>query len=80
MNAMKKWDSPEQPIHDSGCKVGRKLQDYWRWSSSNLLDNTERGALAEFLVATSLGLDGQARKAWGTFDLLLTECEWRAGH
>lgn len=44
------------------------LSDFWSWSRSDLLDNTERGVLAEFIVATALGIptagvrDGSA--AW----------------
>lgn len=46
-----------------------KLLDYWRWSGSNLLDNTTRGILAEFLVATALNLHKEPRVEWGGYDL-----------
>lgn len=46
-----------------------KLLDYWRWSGSNLLDNTTRGILAEFLVAAALGLHERPRVEWGGYDL-----------
>ena len=53
---------------EAGCPSAN-LSDYWRWSSSNLLDNTERGVLAEFLVANALGLTDKPRVEWGSHDL-----------
>lgn len=51
--------------------VNKLLLDFWAWISSDLLNNTTRGALAEFIVATSLGIDTtQAREDWAAFDLL----------
>ena len=44
------------------------LQDFWRWQSSDLLNNTLRGVLAEFLVAKALGLDTDGpRIEWGSY-------------
>ena len=31
------------------------MLDFWRWAFSDLRDNTQRGVLAEFLVALALG-------------------------
>ena len=56
----------------AGCP-GATLGDYWRWSSSNVLDNTERGILAEFLVAHSLSLTHKPRVEWGSYDLITTD-------
>lgn len=51
--------------------VNKLLLDFWAWISSDLINNTTRGALAEFIVATSLGIDTtQAREDWAAFDLL----------
>ena len=49
-----------------------RLVDYWRWSGSELMSNTERGVLAEFLVAIALGVQDQPREEWGNFDLEAT--------
>lgn len=50
--------------------VGKLLSDYWAWNSSDLLNNTTRGALAEFIVATALELDTDiCRKDWMPYDL-----------
>ena len=48
---------------------GATLGDYWQWSSSSVLDNTERGIVAEFLVANALGLTQEPRVEWGSHDL-----------
>lgn len=52
----------------AGCPRAT-LGDYWSWSSSSVLDNTERGILAEFLVANALGLTEKPRVEWGSYDL-----------
>ena len=46
-----------------------RLLDYWRWSGSSLMDNTARGMLAEFLVATALGQQDSPRVEWEPYDL-----------
>jgi hypothetical protein len=48
--------------------------DFWQWSGSDLVDNTYRGVLAEFLVAKALGIstDG-VRESWTSFDLETNE-------
>ena len=43
---------------------------FWKWSSSNLLINTTRGVLAEFLVASSLNLTDDPRFVWSNYDLI----------
>jgi hypothetical protein len=43
--------------------------DYWRWAFSDLRDNTQRGVLAEFLVALALGRTETRRKAWDNYDV-----------
>lgn len=50
--------------------IGKLLSDFWAWNSSDLLNNTLRGALAEFIVATALELDTDTcRKDWSAYDL-----------
>ena len=41
-----------------GNKVSTVL-DYWKWAHSCLLDNVERGAFAEYLVACAVGGKGE---------------------
>ncbi len=46
------------------------LLDFWRWSVSDILSNATRGRLAEFIVATAVGVDiNKAREEWSAFDL-----------
>ena len=54
-----------------GMPVGVLLNDFWAWNSSDLLNNTLRGALAEFIVASAVGIDTtKAREDWTAYDLL----------
>ncbi len=63
------YTGTEQFITEQG-QAAAEVSDFWRWSGSNLLDNTYRGMLAEFLVARALELDSIARAEWGLYDLL----------
>ena len=45
-----------EPFTLHGSDTSIILQDFWRWSCSDLLNNTQRGVLAEFLVHSALGL------------------------
>jgi hypothetical protein len=53
-----------------GAPLGCCLQDFWRWSVSDLVSNATRGRLAEFIVAKALGTSTEsAREEWAAFDL-----------
>ena len=45
--------------------------DFWRWSASDLIGNTARGILAEYIVARALKIstDKEVRDEWAPFDL-----------
>ena len=60
----------DEPFQGGSARA-LKLLDYWRWSGSNLLDNTTRGILAEFLVVAALGLHKEPRVEWGGHDLCM---------
>ena len=45
----------ETPFQFGETAQNFRLLDFWRWSASNLLDNTMRGMLAEYLVAVDVG-------------------------
>lgn len=49
------------------------LLGFWSWAYSNLIGNTERGALAEYIVACALGVQDKERISWDKFDLLSPE-------
>jgi hypothetical protein len=55
---------------DAFAGIDAVAGDFWRWAFSDLRDNTVRGVLAEFLVATALGRTGTRRKAWDNYDVV----------
>ena len=64
----------QECFHQGDKAVTFNLTDFWRWSCSDLISNTARGVLAEFIVARALGLaeDG-VRDEWARFDLCTPE-------
>ncbi|GIV71209.1 hypothetical protein [Caldilinea sp.] len=66
--------SGNESLHLNGHPLGVTLLDFWRWSSSDLVSNTTRGVLAEFIVASALGIKlDSVRDEWGAFDLITPE-------
>jgi len=50
--------------------LGFDLLGFWQWSASDLVSNTMRGVLAEYLVARALGIDvSGVRDGWAACDL-----------
>lgn len=49
----------------------RTLLDFWQWAYSDIVGNTERGAIAEYIVANACKIDNNARVSWDSFDLSL---------
>lgn len=45
------------------------LLSFWQWSTSDLLGNTMRGCLAEYIVAMALGITSGVRNDWEAYDL-----------
>ncbi len=43
--------------------------DFWRWAVSDLVSNTARGVLAEYIVASALGCSSGVREEWAAYDL-----------
>ncbi len=46
-----------------------KLLSFWQWSSSELVGNTLRGILADYLVFSALGCVSAVRQEWDAYDL-----------
>lgn len=64
--------SGTEPLADAGKPLGPDLSDFWGWSMSDLISNTTRGVLAEFIVATALGVPTTGvREPWAAWDLTL---------
>ena len=58
----------------NGKELDFSVLDFWRWSTSDILSNTIRGGLAEYIVATALNLDMIVlRDEWSAYDLKTTE-------
>lgn len=58
----------EEEFKENGVAIA-KLLGYWQWSASDLLGNTERGRIAEYIVATAVGADGGVRSGWEPYDV-----------
>jgi hypothetical protein len=59
----------------NGQPLQLSLIDFWRWSASDLVSNAARGILAEYIVASALGLagTGKIRSEWDAYDLLTAD-------
>jgi len=44
-------------------------QGFWEWAYGDLLSNTNRGVLAEYIVASALGIHDTKRVEWDQYDL-----------
>lgn len=57
-------------IHgNDGALSAMTVEDYWRWAHSDIIVNTNRGALAEFIVAKAIGSRSEVRDTWAAYDL-----------
>jgi hypothetical protein len=57
---------PQEPIGTLGT-----LGEFWQWAMSDMLNNRNRGILAEFIVGKLLGLElKQPRIEWDSHDLV----------
>lgn len=61
--------SGDEPFHKNGTSVNGRLLSFWQWSSSELVGNTLRGVVAEYLVATDLGCVSDVRQEWDAYDI-----------
>ena len=53
----------------NGKKLNASLEHFWQWSSSDILNNTLRGTLSEYIVALSLGVADGVQEGWKSYDL-----------
>ena len=53
----------------NGADTARDVTSFWRWACSDLLNNAQRGVLAEYIVATDLGVADSIRVEWDAYDL-----------
>lgn len=46
------------------------LLDYWAWAHSDIMGNTERGKIAEYIVAMAVNAHKNTRREWDSYDIL----------
>ncbi|MYC05731.1 MAG: hypothetical protein F4X57_00885 [Chloroflexi bacterium] len=62
-------------LHSRGYSVHDKatLLNFWEWYGSDILNNTERGIFAEYIVAFAINgvtVMSDAREGWDSYDLI----------
>ena len=62
-----------EPFHKSQTPLGYDLLSFWQWATSDLISNSMRGVLAEFIVSQALGLEATVRAPWDPYDLRTPE-------
>ena len=58
-----------ESLHDNENTIPFNLLSFWQWSSSDLVGNTLRGMLAEYIIASSVGSTKGTRTEWDAFDI-----------
>ena len=46
------------------------LLDYWAWAHSDIMGNTERGKIAEYIVSMAVNAHKNTRTEWDSYDIL----------
>ncbi len=63
-------DPAEKFVNAEGSNVSEsKVLDYWAWAFSDIVGNTERGHLAEYLVSMAVGAESPVRNDWAAYDI-----------
>lgn len=61
-----------EPFHVDGKPLATNVLAFWQWYASDLISNTTRGRLAEYLVAYALGVADGLRVEWDAYDVTTT--------
>lgn len=61
--------SPNESFKYDDEKLDFKLVDFWKWNQSDLIENRNRGILAEFIVRQALNIKSPTRLEWNEYDL-----------
>ncbi|PCJ25024.1 MAG: hypothetical protein COA97_08590 [Flavobacteriales bacterium] len=62
--------SGDEPFSFYEKELGFNLLNFWSWSQSDLLSNSLRGVIAEYIVKQDLDIDNGARIEWDAYDLI----------
>ncbi|SFK39196.1 hypothetical protein SAMN05216302_100599 [Nitrosomonas aestuarii] len=68
-----KRKSGEEPFVSRGRNLPINLLSFWQWSSSDLVGNTLRGLVAEYIVTSAVGNPSGIRQEWDSYDVITTE-------
>jgi len=60
---------PNEPFVNGKTALNFNIVDFWKWNLSDLIGNTNRGVLAEFIVKQALNIKSKTRLEWDAFDL-----------
>lgn len=61
--------TPDVPFVSGDTKRTLTASDFWSWAYSDMVNNSQRGILAEYIVATAIGADRDLRIEWDAYDL-----------
>jgi hypothetical protein len=62
--------SGEEKFRDGSNNLDFNLLSFWQWSSSDIVSNSTRGILAEYIVGKALEcIKEDIRDEWGAYDL-----------
>ncbi len=71
LNAIKtEKKTGQEPFIFDGKPLPENILSFWQWSNSELLGNTLRGVLAEFIVASAIDVLKKPREEWDAYDLV----------
>jgi hypothetical protein len=59
----------EEHFRSGNTNLDFTVLDFWQWTASDLVSNATRGLVAEFIVASALGLATGVRDEWQAYDL-----------
>ena len=59
----------DESFEFNGSALTLSLLSFWQWSSSDIVGNAMRGILAEYIVASSVGMNSGIRTEWDAFDI-----------
>ena len=63
----------KESFHVNGEFIGENILSFWQWSSSEILGNTQRGVLAEYIVSMDINCPYEVREEWDSYDLVTPE-------
>ncbi len=64
---------PETPFTYKDKPTSFSIQDFWVWMASDVLNNTLRGTVAEYIVSQATEASAPVRVEWDTVDITTPE-------